>query len=166
MVLKSLIRGLSNALNRLQNWAAESKYEAGSNTKTEPDPNTGRKVLSLWDFVDFQVDTQADHLIKVVGFEEYVDMDEIRRRIREVLQIEYKNERSLYPYIKTLTDTGFFETSNVGGRRKWRKKELLFEILQESTNTEHKQSADQKTNKMMEIRLIAQRDHKIKKIIV
>ena len=38
---------------------------------------------------------------------------------------EYKNDRSLYPYIKTLVDCGLVEVSNVGGKRKWRRKELL-----------------------------------------
>lgn len=62
---------------------------------------------------------------KVIGFEEWIEMEEIRRRTKDLFNVDYKNERSLYPYLKALTDAGLFETTNVGGRRKWRKKDLL-----------------------------------------
>lgn len=80
------------------------------------------EIHSLWDYIQFRENTQAHHLTTVIGFEEFVDMDEIRRRIQELFHIEYKNERSLYPYLKTLVDIGLFETIDVGGKRKWRKK--------------------------------------------
>jgi len=83
-------------------------------------------ILSIWDYLSFQENSQAHHMVNVVGFDEWVDMEEIRRRIGDLFGIEYKNERSLYPYLKTLTDIGLFETSSVGGRRKWRKKDLIF----------------------------------------
>ena len=67
-------------------------------------------------------------MINVIGFEEWVDMAEIRRRVKEIFSVEYKNEKSLYPYLKTLTDVNLFETTNIGGRKKWKKKELLFEL--------------------------------------
>jgi hypothetical protein len=85
-------------------------------------------VFSLWDYIVFRENSQADHLVRTIGFEEWVDMEEIRRRIRNLFGFEYKNERSLYPYAKTLVDTGFFEATSVGGKRKWRKKPLFFEI--------------------------------------
>ena len=53
---------------------------------------------------------------------------DLKRRIKELFNIEYKNERSLYPYIKTLVDCGLFEVSNVGGKRKWRRKELIVAV--------------------------------------
>ena len=55
-------------------------------------------------------------------------MGEIRRRIGELFGAEYKNERSLYPYLKTLTDIGLMENSSVGGRMRWRKQDLLVRI--------------------------------------
>lgn len=83
------------------------------------------EVRTVWDFLKFQENTQADHLSKVIGFEEWVDMEEMRRRIQELFGVNYKNERSLYPYLKALSDAGLFESTSAGGRRKWRKKDLL-----------------------------------------
>ena len=99
-----------------------------------------KNVYSLWDFVAFQEHTQAFHLTNVIGFEEWVDMEEIRRRIKEIFSVEYQNERSLYPYIKTLVDIGFLETINIGGRRKWRKRELLIEVTEVKENSSDENS--------------------------
>jgi len=57
-----------------------------------------------------------------------VPMDEIKRRIRELFSIEYKNDRSLYPYIKTMVDVGLLESINAGGKRKWRKRDLIIKV--------------------------------------
>ena len=70
-------------------------------------------------------------------------MDEIRRRIWDLFQIEYKNDRSLYPYLKTMVDLGLIETSNIGGRRKWRKKDLLVKLNEKK---ELKETIEQKIN--------------------
>ncbi len=86
------------------------------------------EIHSIWDYLKFQDHTQAHHLVNIIGFDEWVPMDEIRRRVRDLFSVEYKNERSLYPYIKTLVDIGLMETSNVGGKRKWRKKDLMIKI--------------------------------------
>ncbi len=86
------------------------------------------EVHTLWDYLEFQDNTQASHVVKVLGFEEWIDMEEIRRRIRELFGISYENDRSLYPYIKTLVDVGLLEINNVGGKRKWRKRELLVRL--------------------------------------
>lgn len=83
---------------------------------------------SIWNFLEIKENTQAFHLKEVIGFEEWVDMEEIRRRILELFGIEYKNARSLYPHLKTLVDLGLFETTDVGGRRKWRKKDWFLKI--------------------------------------
>ena len=83
------------------------------------------QIHSIWDYLKFVENTQAFHLVSVIGFEEWVSMDEIKRRVKELFNAEYKNDRSLYPYIKTLVDCGLVEVSNVGGKRKWRRKELL-----------------------------------------
>ena len=83
------------------------------------------QIHSIWDYLKFVENTQSFHLVSVIGFEEWVSMDEIKRRVKELFNAEYKNDRSLYPYIKTLVDCGLVEVSNVGGKRKWRRKELL-----------------------------------------
>ncbi|AJF60561.1 MAG: hypothetical protein J4224_00240 [Candidatus Diapherotrites archaeon] len=86
------------------------------------------EVHSLWDYLKFREHSQAYHITSVVGFEEWVPMDEILRRIREIFKVEYKNERSLYPYIKTLVDTNLLEAANFGGKMRWRKKDLIIKI--------------------------------------
>lgn len=86
------------------------------------------ELHSIWDFLEFTVNTQAFHLSKVIGFEEWVSMQEVRRRIKEVFGLDYKNEKSLYAYIKTMVDCGLFETSNIGGKRRWRKKDIIIRL--------------------------------------
>ena len=83
------------------------------------------EVHSLWDYLKIRDHTQAHHIISVIGFEEWVAMEEILRRARELFGVEYKNERSLYPYIKTLVDCGLMETANFGGKQRWRRKDLI-----------------------------------------
>ena len=58
-------------------------------------------------------------------------MDEVRRRIFDLFQVDYENERSLYPYLKTMVDVGLIESNNIGGKRKRRKKDLLIKIEKE-----------------------------------
>ncbi|MCX8158392.1 MAG: hypothetical protein N3D73_01880 [Candidatus Diapherotrites archaeon] len=92
--------------------------------------------VSIWDYLQFRENTQAWHLSKTIGFEEWVSMKEIMRRIKELFGIEYKHEKSLYPYLKALTDSGLFETIDVGGIRKWRKKEILIKLKTERVERE------------------------------
>ena len=40
-------------------------------------------IYSIWDFLSFSDNTQAFHLINVIGFDEWVDMEEIRRICKE-----------------------------------------------------------------------------------
>ena len=93
------------------------------------------EIHNVWDYLKFTENTQAFHLASVIGFEEWVSMDEIKRRVKELFNAEYKNDRSLYPYIKTLVDCGLIEISNIGGKRKWRRKELLIAIKQKTKKT-------------------------------
>ncbi len=93
-------------------------------------------ILSVWDVLKFTDHTQAAHLVSVIRFDEWVTMDEIRRRIYELFQIDYQNERSLYPYLKTLVDIGLIETTNIGGKRKWRKKDLLIKTEEKENEKE------------------------------
>ena len=55
-------------------------------------------------------------------------MEEIMRRVREVFHVDYQNDRSLYPYVKTLVDIGIVETQSAGGKKKWRKRDLLVKL--------------------------------------
>lgn len=91
-------------------------------------PDNIEEIHSVWDYLNFRPNTQAYHLAGTLGFEEWVDMGEIRRRIKDLFGVEYKNERSLYPYLKTLTDIGMMENSSVGGRMHWRKHDLIIRI--------------------------------------
>ncbi|MBT4596536.1 MAG: hypothetical protein HOC95_01035 [Candidatus Diapherotrites archaeon] len=96
-------------------------------------PKTKEKteIVSIWDVINCNEHTQAYHLVSVIPYDEWIDMNEIQRRIWDLFQIEYKNERSLYPYLKTMVDLGLIETSNIGGRRKWRKKDLLIKLSEQ-----------------------------------
>jgi hypothetical protein len=100
----------------------------GERTSIYPDPDERDEIYNLWDYLEFQVNTQAFHVSKVIGFDEWVTMDEIRRRIMELFNVNYKNERSLYAYIKTMVDCGLLETTSIGGKRKWRKRDLLIKL--------------------------------------
>jgi len=80
---------------------------------------------NVWQYIIPKENTQAEHVLSVITFDEWEDMDQIRNKIKERFSIEYKHEKSLYPYIKTLVDIGLLETSSVGGKRKWKKKNLM-----------------------------------------
>ncbi len=80
---------------------------------------------NLWDYIKPKENTQAEHILTVVIIEDWLDMDQIRKKIKDIFFIEYKHEKSLYPYIKTLVDIGLLETSSVGGKRKWKKKDFI-----------------------------------------
>jgi hypothetical protein len=101
----------------------------------------GVEVRSIWDFLQFNEHTQAFHLASVIRFDEWATMDEIRRRIFDLFQVDYENERSLYPYLKTMVDIGIIETNNIGGKRKWRKKDLLIKIEKEEKEQEKAKEA-------------------------
>ena len=120
--LKGLF-GKKKAIEEIGIKVNEEIYNSPKENKTE-----SIEITSIWDNLEFNENTQAAHLSSVIPFDEWVSMDEIRRRIWDLFQIDYKNERSLYPYLKTLVDIGLIETSNIGGKRKWRKKDLLIKI--------------------------------------
>ena len=103
----------------------------------------GIEVRSIWDFLQFNEHTQAFHLASVIRFDEWVTMDEVRRRIFDLFAVDYENERSLYPYLKTMVDVGLIESNNIGGKRKWRKKDLLIKIEKEAKE-EEKQAEKEK----------------------
>ncbi len=127
MVFRVVIRSIIRSFDKLRNWAEENPKET-IYADDGVEEREKAEVYRLWDYLQLKGNTQAFHLVEVVGFDEWIDMEELRRRIKELFGVEYKNERSLYPYIKTLVDLSLLETSNIGGRRRWRKQELLFKI--------------------------------------
>lgn len=139
MVIKKFLRLAIRFLEKTKEWAEYEEKSIYSETEeienTESNAGVGN-VVSVWDFIQFKKGTQADHLTQTLSFDEWLSMDEIRYRINELLGIDYRNERSLYPYIKTLVDCGFLEASSVGGKRRWRKNEFLIEIAMEEEKKE------------------------------
>ncbi len=125
MVFKKIVRSVIRFFHRVEDWSIEEKpvYEIKEEKKAGID-----QIHSVWDYLKFKENTQAFHLANVLGFDEWVDMEEIRRRINELFGADYRNERSLYPYLKTLTDIGLIESNSVGGRMQWRKHDLLVKI--------------------------------------
>jgi hypothetical protein len=93
-----------------------------------------RAYANVWNYLKPKENTQAEHVLTVITFEDWLDMDEIRKRIKDKFFIEYKHEKSLYPYIKTLVDIGLLETNAVGGKRKWKKKELIIKDIPSINN--------------------------------
>lgn len=136
MPLKRLIRRIFKAFNRVDQWS--QKPEDDSIYLEQQAAEEAQALLSVWDILRFRDNTQAYHLNGVLGFDEWVDMEEIRRRINEIFGVEYKNFRSLYPYLKTLVDLGLMETTSAGGRRKWRKVALLVSVKENETKKEAK----------------------------
>ena len=130
MVLKRIVRSIIKMFYGLEEWsikADERVYEAKEELESTID-----EIHSVWDYLEFKQNTQAFHLSAVLGFDEWVDMEEIRRRVKDLFGVEYKNERSLYPYLKTLTDVGLMENNSVGGRMQWRKHDLLLKVKKEA----------------------------------
>lgn len=127
MIFKRIARGIFSLFHKADKWSlegGEKVYKA-----EEMEKNAGfDEIHSVWDYLKFRPNTQAFHLSSALGFDEWIDMTEIRRRTKELFGAEYKNERSLYPYLKTLTDIGLMESTSIGGRMQWRKHDLLIKV--------------------------------------
>jgi len=130
-----MVMTIMGLLERILQWfgggkpdEVETIYGNGLAGYTLGEDEPGGTVTSIWDVLRFKENTQAFHLKDVVGFDEWVGMVEVKRRIQEVFGVVYKNDRSLYPYIKTLVDAGLFETVRSDGKQKWRRKELLVKL--------------------------------------
>ena len=130
-IRKSVFGWLAGVFKRLEVLSDEFvplEKNQGAEQGVAEQAKEAHEVHNFWDYLKFQENTQAHHLASTLNFEEWLDMEEIRRRVAELFGITYKNERSLYPYLKTLVDIGLVEGSNIGGRRKWRKKALLIKF--------------------------------------
>ena len=125
--MMSLINFLKSFFKRNTPTAGPIMMPGGGTTYVEGKKGE-KSVISVWDVLRLTEHTQAFHLVSVIRFDEWVTMDEVRRRIFELFQVDYENERSLYPYLKTMVDLGLIESTNIGGKRKWRKKDLLVKV--------------------------------------
>lgn len=147
MGLKAFLRSIKGLFHKVSEWSEESEEKVYITQEPEEEQSID-EIHSVWDHLKFKPNTQAFHLASVLGFDEWVDMNEIRRRIKELFSAEYKNERSLYPYLKTLTDVGLMENSSVGGRMQWRKYDLALKIEKKDAEKriviESKQSKEKK----------------------
>lgn len=85
------------------------------------------KINTIWDVIKIKENTQAEHIIKSLSSDQWMDIEEIKKRIKLEFNIEYQNEKSLYPYIKTLTDINLIKVNNTGKKRTWKKNIILIE---------------------------------------
>jgi len=131
MFLIDWVKKIFKKENDLHKIAPDSIYESEEESIEE--------IHSIWDYVRLNDNSQASHIAAVLGFDEWISMEEILRRIRELFQMNYKNDRSLYPYIKTLVDIGLVETNNVGGKKKWRKRDILIKLEGKKEKEESKE---------------------------
>lgn len=127
---------IKSLLNRFFSIFKPEKKEEKDETIYEDEEKIISRIYSLWDYLNILENTQAHHILSVIGFDEWIPMDEIKRRVRELFSIDYKNDRSLYPYIKTLVDVGLLETMSAGGKRKWRKRDLIIKLQEKLSEKE------------------------------
>ncbi len=142
-MIKMILRRVFRAMNSLQKWVDDdSRNETvlrnvrngTALTIQQVNKSTTQKryqIVNMWDHLTFKEGTQAHHITKVLDYEEWISMEEILRRVNELFGILYQNERSLYPYLKTLVDAGLLEANMVGGKMKWRKKNLIITVGEE-----------------------------------
>lgn len=139
-MLKLIVRSIFSGVDRIKEWVEYTPRNEGTDKTQNYNQLTklnelreGRttprfKVVNMWDHLKFREGTQAHHVTQILDFEEWTPMEEILRRVKELFGIEYQNERSLYPYLKTLVDSGLLESSVVGGKMRWKKKALLISV--------------------------------------
>ncbi|MDD3178075.1 MAG: hypothetical protein PHR26_00990 [Candidatus ainarchaeum sp.] len=82
---------------------------------------------TIWDIIKIKENTQAEHIIKSIPSDNWTTMDELRQNIKLEFGIEYKNEKSLYPYLKTLTDINLIKVNNTGKKRTWKKNIIILD---------------------------------------
>lgn len=83
------------------------------------------QLNTIWDLLKIKENTQAEHIINSIPSDKWVTMDEIRHNIKLNYNVEYSNEKSLYPYLKTLTDINLIKLNNIGKKRSWKKNIII-----------------------------------------
>jgi len=101
----------------------KNEYENNIQTVTVQELN--QTLNTIWDILKIKENTQAEHLIKAIPSDKWTTMDEIKQNIKLEFNIEYKNEKSLYPYLKTLTDINLIKVNNTGKKRSWKKNIII-----------------------------------------
>jgi len=85
------------------------------------------EINTIWDIVKIKENTQAEHIIKCTPSDKWITMDELRQSIKLQFNVEYTNEKSLYPYLKTLVDINLIKMNNIGKKRTWKKNIIIIE---------------------------------------
>lgn len=120
------IKSTSNKqINENKNKIKLDHYFQNNQIKTVDLENKTNLISNIWDYIKIKENTQAEHLIKSIPFDKWITMDEIRHNIKLNFNVEYSNEKSLYPYLKTLTDTNLIKLNNTGKKRTWKKNIIL-----------------------------------------
>ena len=88
---------------------------------------SSKKINTIWDVIKARENTQAEHIIACLPDDEWIDMEDLKNRIKLQYNVEYQNEKSLYPYIKTLTDINLIKVNNSGKKRTWKKNIIIIE---------------------------------------
>jgi len=135
--LENTTNSLENNINNKENYLENErilklKYLNNKNNIVEDNIRTANvenltinQLNTIWDIIKIKENTQAEHLIRSVSSDKWVTMDEIRHNIKLHFNIEYSNDKSLYPYLKTLTDINLIKVNNTGKKRTW-KKNVIF----------------------------------------
>jgi len=84
-------------------------------------------INTIWDIIKIKENTQAEHIIKCTPTNKWITMDELRQNIKLEFNVEYTNEKSLYPYLKTLVDVNLIKMNNIGKKRTWKKNIIIIE---------------------------------------
>ncbi len=123
---------LSNEKYLEQEKLLQLKYLNNKNNIIEDNVQTAdvenisiKQLNTIWDILKIKENTQAEHIINSIPTDKWVTMDEIRHNIKLNFNVEYSNEKSLYPYLKTLTDINLIKLNNTGKKRTW-KKNIIF----------------------------------------
>ncbi len=85
------------------------------------------EINTIWDIIKIKENTQAEHIIKCMPTNKWITMDELRQNIKLEFNVEYTNEKSLYPYLKTLVDVNLIKMNNIGKKRTWKKNIIIIE---------------------------------------
>jgi hypothetical protein len=88
---------------------------------------SAKQINTIWDVIKARENTQAEHIINCLPDDEWIDMEDLKNRIKLQYNVEYQNEKSLYPYIKTLTDINLIKLNNSGKKRTWKKNIIIIE---------------------------------------
>ena len=93
----------------------KNEYENNIQTITVQELN--QTLNTIWDVLKIKENTQAEHLIKAIPSDKWATIDEIKQNIKLEFNIEYKNEKSLYTYLKTINDINLIKVNNTGKKR-------------------------------------------------